>query len=436
MTDLPRPGDAYVSRCGAGAGGTRGALGASRTPPGRVLVVLDAKGIGDAAEALPVFELVHRHWPSTELTVGISRQSQVPILSRSPHIARVVRAPSGIRRVSTALRRLPENLALLHGFDEVVVLARREEVTWPLRLAAVLAGARLHHRHGYRYRDRRKSPFADYPAHVFFQLVTSELLLRQPLAEVARPHFEPATEDRRHAEAFFAKHGLDGDPVVLLNTRGPQYGVGMGRWGIGRYLATADVLLASGVRVVVNGGSAAQMEEFGGAQHLADPRVILLERPTVGQLSAVLQRCTVVVGEPSGPLCVAMAVGTPTVSIQGPGERDYPGHNRSGPLWWPEDPRHVSASRVAWCQHTTRGACLCSRDTKPRTKQRLEPLRLWKPYKRALSRLGVFDRLHPSRWTHRTFSCLERLTPEEVAQVVLAHLATLSALRASERPVR
>src|SRR3712207_8725522 len=102
-----------------------------------------------------------------------------------------------------------------------------------------------------------------------------------------------------------------------------------------------------------------------------------------------------------------------------------PGQTRSGPLWWPGDPCHVSASRVAWCQHTTRGACLCSRDTKPRTKQRLEPLHLWKPYKRLLTRLGIFDRLHPSRWTHRTFTCLEALTPAEVAQVVLSHLATV-----------
>ena len=406
--------------------------GAGRTPPGRVLVVLDAKGIGDAAEALPVFELIHRHWPATELAAGIGRDTQVPILSRSPHVARVVRLPGGIRDADTALRRLPQNVALLRGFDEVVVLARRERVAWPLRLAAVLAGARLHHRHGYRYRDRRKSPFADYPAHVFFQLVTSELLLRQPLAEVVRPHFQPAAEDRRHAEAFFAEHGLEGNPVVLLNTRGPQYGVAMGRWGIERYLAMADVLLAHGVAVVVNGGSAPQMEEFRGAEHLADSRVVLLERPTVGQLGAVLERCTAVVGEPAGPMCVAMAVGTPTVSIQGPGERDYPGHNRSGPLWWPEDPRHVSASRVAWCQHTTLGACLCSRDTKPRTKQRLEPLHLWKPYKRVLTRLGVFDRLHPSRWTFRTFTCLEGLTPDEVARVVLSHLATVSAVRAGE----
>lgn len=411
----------------AGPAGVRGDLGARRVPPRRVLVVLDAKGIGDAAEALAVFELVARHWPGTELAAAVHKDAQAAVLERSPHVARVLRLPGGVREARPALRALPRQVLLLRPFDEVLVLSRHERTAWPVAVAAALAGARLHSRHGYRYRDRRRSPFSEYPAHVFFQLVAAELLLRQPLAELARPHLDPAEEDRQHAAAFFAQHGLDGGPVVLLNTRGPQYGTGMGRWGVERYLATADRLLARGVRVVLNGGSDAQVREFRAAEHLADPRLVLLARPTVGQLAAVLQRCALVVGEPSGPVCLAMAVGTPTLSVQGPGERDYPGHNRSGPLWWPADPRHASASRVAWCQHVTGGACLCSRDTKSRVKQRLEPFALWKPYKRLLTRAGVFDRLHPSRWTHRTFACLEHLTPDEVADAALAHLAALRA---------
>jgi ADP-heptose:LPS heptosyltransferase len=236
------------------------------------------------------------------------------------------------------------------------------------------------------------------------------------------PRVEPTEEDRAYAEELFARRAWTGWPVVLLNTRGPQYGESMGRWGIERYVALANLLVDRGVTVVVNGGSENQVEEFRGAQHLADPRVELLERPDVGQLAAVAQRCSLVVGEPSGPLSLAMAVGSPTVSIQGPGERDYPGHNRSGPLWWPYDDRHLSVSRVAWCQLAHPDACLCSTDTKSRVKKRLEPWHLWKPYKRLVRRLGVYDRLHRSRWDDRRFRCLERLAPDEVAAAVLGHL--------------
>jgi ADP-heptose:LPS heptosyltransferase len=406
----------------------QGAAGAGRAahrvPRRRVLIVLGTKGIGDAAEALSVFELIHRSWPAAEVAAGVFKPAQEAVISRSPYVSRVVRLPGHPRENGEALRALVPTVAALRGFDEVLVLDRAERTAWPLILAARLAGARLHHRHGYRYRDRRMSAFATFPAHVFFQLVTAMLLLRQPLAEVVRPHLQPAEEDRRYAEELFARRSWNARRVVLLNTRGPQYGVFMGRWGIERYVAMANLLVANGVIAVVNGGSAAQVREFRGAAHLADPRVELLERPDVAQLCAVMERCDIVVGEPSGPLCLAMAVGTPTVTIQGPGERDYPGHNRSGPVWWPYDAQDLSVSRVAWCERTNGSACLCCRDTKSRTKQRLERVHLWHPYKIVLKRLGLFDRLHPSRWTDRTFRCLDALTPEEVAQAVLTHLET------------
>jgi len=380
--------------------------------------------------------MIRRHWPETEVCVGVFNAAQEVVVSGAPDVTRVVRVHGHPRDTRRALRALPRNTLTLRGFQEVVVLDRADRTAWPLVLAARLAGARLRHRHGYSYRNRRKSAFADFPAHVFFQLVTADLLLRRPLAQVVPPHVEPAAHDRRFAEELFERRRWTERPVVLLNARGPQYGVSMGRWGIEHYLDLANLLVAHDVTAVVNGGSAAQVREFRDAEHRADPRVELLARPDVGQLGAVLERCAVVVGEPSGPLCLAMAVGTPTVTIQGPGERDFPGHNRSGPVWWPYDPRHLSVSRVAWCLQVDGSACLCSRDTKSRVKRRLEPLHLWKPYKKTLVRLGLYDRLHPSRWADRSFRCLEQLTPEEVAAAVLDHLAATAGERAPQTSVR
>lgn len=397
-------------------------------PARRVLVVLGLKGIGDSAEATSVFELITRHWPDAEVVAGVFKDKQEAVFRRAPYVARIVRVHGHPRDVDKALRGLLRNVAVFHQFDDVLLLDRTERSAWPLTLAVRLAGARLHHRHGYRYRERRKSAFADFPAHIFFQLATSDLLLHRPLAEVVPPRVVPTTEDRQYAEQLFQERGWTGRPLVLLNTRGPQYGDSMGRWGIERYAALANLLVDRGLTVVVNGGSDEQVEEFAGARHLADPRVELLERPNLGQLGAVAHRCSVVVGEPSGPLCLAMAVGTPTVTIQGPGEHDYPGHNRSGPVWWPYDDRHLSVSRVAWCQRAYPHACQCSTDNTSRLKKRLEPWHLWKPYKRLMRRLGLYDRLHRSHWEDRRFRCLEHLTPDEVAEAVLRHLDHLDPL--------
>ena len=61
--------------------------------------------------------------------------------------------------------------------------------------AAWLAGARLLHRHGYRYRDVRRNVIRDFPQHVFFQLVASNLLLGKPLANALPPRLAPAAAE-------------------------------------------------------------------------------------------------------------------------------------------------------------------------------------------------------------------------------------------------
>ena len=59
--------------------------------PRRVLLVVGNKGIGDAVEALPVFEMIRRHWPSVSLTAGSFRlTTQRVALSRSPYVDELV----------------------------------------------------------------------------------------------------------------------------------------------------------------------------------------------------------------------------------------------------------------------------------------------------------------------------------------------------------
>ena len=61
-----------------------------RTPSERILVVLGMQGLGDAVEALPVFELIKRHRPGAVLDAGYFRPPLDTVLATSPHVARIV----------------------------------------------------------------------------------------------------------------------------------------------------------------------------------------------------------------------------------------------------------------------------------------------------------------------------------------------------------
>jgi heptosyltransferase-2 len=92
------------------------------------------------------------------------------------------------------------------------------------------------------------------------------------------------------------------------------------RWPPARWAALADALIADGRQIVLLGG----MEEaelrrsmLGAMQH-ADHVLDLGGRTTLGELAAVLRRCTLFVGNDSGVAHLASSVGTPVVAVFGP----------------------------------------------------------------------------------------------------------------------
>ena len=392
-----------------------------RTPSERILVVLGMQGLGDAVEALPVFELIKRHKPGAVLDAGYFRPPLDTVLATSPHVGRIVQLRGNAQDPRKSLPQLAHNVRAMRGHSAVLFLYKRETIAWPWHLAAWLAGARLLHRHGYRYRDVRRNVMSDFPQHVFFQLVASNLLLGKPLANALPPRLDPPPEALGYAAALWERLGLGDRPVVLMNSRAPGYEE-MGRWGLGRFARLAEELQDWGADVLVNGGGRGQDDEYERLPPEQREAMTMISGHSLLELAAVMARCALFVGEPSGPTHLARAVGTPTLSLQGPGDRRYPGQDRLGAVWWPQDPAHPRLSKVEWCQRTCGDACGC-RFTEPnhRFKHALKRVGVWDTWK------GVRKKVRPKRrrrWTEPPahFPCLEAISPEEAAAAAIALL--------------
>lgn len=112
------------------------------------------------------------------------------------------------------------------------------------------------------------------------------------------------------------------------NLQGPLVGLFPGsnaasrRWPAGRYRALADRMAGKGFRVVVFGGP--QERELT-AEVAAGGALDLGGRTDLPLLAAGLAECTVLVTNDSGPLHLAAAVGTPTLSLWGPGDPSVTG---------------------------------------------------------------------------------------------------------------
>jgi ADP-heptose:LPS heptosyltransferase len=387
------------------------------------MVVVCNTGMGDAVESLPAFELIRERWPGVHLAAGYFRQSQRLTFSLSPHISEHVRLRGNARYGWRALRALPFNVAQMRGFDTVLFLYKTELVVWPLVLAARMAGARPLFKHGYRYRDRRRSTYSDFPEHVFFQIVASNLLLEMPLSRVIPPRVHLAEQHRSFADQFFSRHGLGDKPVVLVNNTAipPD-------WGIDNYAALANALAERGAHVVILGGSDHQVAEFERVSDRLQPGVVLLRDTTPGELAAVASKCDLFVGYPNGPASIAMAVGLPTLTLFGPGEHGYAGQQRIGPPWWPRGADHEVITKIDWCQASMGAGCTCRREGQQylewrgRLERGLKYTGAWEAWSRARKVVRRFLGRRRAAEAPDVYTCLEAITVDEVVDAAVRRL--------------
>ncbi len=133
------------------------------------------------------------------------------------------------------------------------------------------------------------------------------------------PTFQVSAPDQSTAALLLAGHVNHGQPLVALHPGAGQFAPAR-KWPPERFAALADALVEDGVQLVLVGGpeEAALRQTLQGAMHHAAAVCDLGGRTSLGELAAVLQRCTLFVGNDSGVAHLASSVGTPVVAVFGP----------------------------------------------------------------------------------------------------------------------
>lgn len=123
------------------------------------------------------------------------------------------------------------------------------------------------------------------------------------------PRLELTEQDRVEAKVVVPP---DGRPLAVLH---PGVTDPRRRWPAERFGPVGDALAAAGARVLVTGTEPERdlvERVIGAMRRPAEPVVGVL---SLGGLAGLLERCAVVVGNDTGPLHIAEAVGTRTVGL-------------------------------------------------------------------------------------------------------------------------
>ena len=131
--------------------------------------------------------------------------------------------------------------------------------------------------------------------------------------------FSVTVEDQKWASNFLIDHQIDKErPLIAIHPGSP---IPLKRWAPERYAELADWLIARKRAKILFVGVKDEIPIITEIQRLMRAESInIAGKTTLTQLASILHTCNVFIGNDSGPMHLAAAVGTQTIGLYGPGD--------------------------------------------------------------------------------------------------------------------
>lgn len=282
------------------------------------ILVRATNWVGDAIMSIPALWAIRKRWPDAQITV-LARPWVADLYSGQTFVdtVKVLSAPS---RNPSAMERIARQLRE-EQFDCAVLLQNAFSAAW------LVWRAKIPQRIGYK-RDRRglllSKPVevpkpGEIPTHESFYYL--ELMRRagwlEKLPDVTQISLSVSADASASAEAKLREACVRAGAKRIAVAPGAAYGSAK-CWPAERFAAVADALVDEFNADVILFGAASEGEIChqiaGRMQHCP---VNLAGQTSIGELPALFSRCTLFLGNDSGAMHVAAAVGLPVVAVFG-----------------------------------------------------------------------------------------------------------------------
>lgn len=288
--------------------------------PRKKIWVRGTNWIGDAILTIPALEALRRAMPETEITLAV-RPWVSELFENFPAIDHLqVYDPSNKRCAGRGRATFIQEVAQ-QRFDAAVLLPNSFETAY------VAWRARIPERIGYATDGRgflltrrlrvRAEVLEQHQNNYYLDLLRQAGIIEN-IPEVRRISLPLSEERVRRARQRLQEKGATLDhPLIGLNP-GAFFGSAK-RWLPERYAALADRFIdALQAHVIIFGSASERTMAEAIARGMRHSPTILSGETGLGELAAMLQCCSLLVTNDSGPMHLAAAVGTRTLAIFGP----------------------------------------------------------------------------------------------------------------------
>ena len=271
------------------------------------ILVIKLRAIGDVLLSTPVVQNLHDHYPLAQIDF-LADKFAADVVIGNPWVSNVLtfdrKNDSGVGMI----RRVREK-----KYDLIIDLFSNPRSA----IITGLSGARF--RAGFPFRWRKYAyniiipPRAGNIHNIDFNL---DALRRLDIpVHHFQPYFPLEGRAKQFAAEWFRGENLVGKQVVGLNPSGGWY---TKRWGLEHYARLGDLIAErhrASIILLWGPGEEDDVRIIEGGMKTPSHRI---PKTTLSQLGAIIQQCTFVVSNDSGPMHIAAALEVPTLGIFGP----------------------------------------------------------------------------------------------------------------------
>jgi heptosyltransferase III len=278
-------------------------------PPGAEILIIRLRSVGDVVLLTPALAALHSWRPDLRISVLVDPSCRA-VLEGNPAVSDVI-VSRGFAETALALRR--RNFAAIfnqHGGPRSAFLSAATgapaKVCWKGKQFGFFYNVQVPDAEEY---------YGTLQVHSVEQRMAQFYWTGLPRGPIPRAELYPQADSRAAVARILKQHGLaDGEPYVVLQPAARHFTM---RWAIGHFVDLSRWLLKShGIRAVMNLGPGERriLSNIGSE---ADSAVAVLDSLDLRELIALISGARLFIGNDSGPVHLASALGIPVVAIYG-----------------------------------------------------------------------------------------------------------------------
>ncbi len=308
--------------------------------PKRILVC-QLRQIGDVLLATPSIRLLKEHFPEAEIHV-LTEKKCVPVLENNPHINTLW--PIDKKALKNPLKALAYYAKVgRQGFDLIVDFQQLPRCKWVIRFS----NAPVKLSFPPKWYSRRL--YTHWGPLVYGYAAKCKAGVLAPLGiqwNGEKPEIWLTDDERQFADRFIQTHGLVGQPFITVD---PSHRRETRRWPSRHFAGLIKRMREHQptLRAVILYGPGERDLAIKVAHQAGEGVMITETMLSLREMAAVQERAVMHLGNCSAPRHFAVAVGIPTLTIQG----------ATGTGWGFPSEEHVSASKKLPCYPCNSNRC-------------------------------------------------------------------------------